>query len=253
MNLSLSSDFAVAMVLALVRAIAWMSVCPPFSSPSIPRMVKIGFAGSLAFFAAGTLQHDPLPQSNAQVLVQIVVQAFVGVILGYVVALFVTAVSAAGRLIDLFSGVNLPQALDPLSLVQSSIFGQFYNLVLTALLFTTGGVIVIVTGFLTSFKAVGTSFPPTTLATLSQIITGDVVSFFAAAIEIAAPLIAVLFATQIVLALLAKSAPQINIFVFGMPLQVVMALVGVSVSLIALPNDVVTLVGRATSQLLGGP
>jgi len=252
MTFSLSADFVVALVLAFVRSLAWVSICPPFSSSSIPKMMKIGFAGALAFYAAGTLQHDPLPQSNAQVFVQIVVQALVGIVLGYVVSLFVTAVVGAGRLIDLFSGVNLPQAIDPLSLLQASIFGQFYNLVLTALLFTTGAVLVIVHGFLTSFKAVGTSFPPTTMASLAQVITGDVVTFFSAAVEIAAPLIAVLFCTQIVLALLSKAAPQINVFVFGMPLQIVMALIGVSIALVALPNDVITLVGRAMSQLFVG-
>ncbi len=46
------------------------------------------------------------------------------------------------------------------------------------------------------------------------------VTFFAAAVEIAAPVIVVLFCTQMLLALLAKAAPQINVFVFGMPLQI---------------------------------
>jgi len=252
MSFTLSADFIVALVLAFVRSVAWVTICPPFSNSSIPKMVKIGFAGALAFYAAGTLQHDRLPESNTQVLVAIVLQALVGIVLGYVVSLFVTTVVAAGRLIDLFSGINLPQAIDPLSQMQASIFGQFYNLVLTALLFTTGAVLVIVQGFMTSFKAVGTSFPQITMGSLAQVVTGDVVTFFAAAVEIAAPLIAVLFCTQIVLALLSKAAPQINVFVFGMPLQIVMALIGVSVAIVALPNDIVTLVGRAMSQLVGG-
>lgn len=252
MTFTLSADFIVALVLAFVRSIAWVTICPPFSNVSIPKMVKIGFAGALAFYAAGTLQHDHLPQSNAQVLVAIVIQALVGIVLGYVVSLFVTAVVAAGRLIDLFSGLNLPPAIDPLSMLQVSIFGQFFNLVLTALLFTTGAVLVIVQGFMTSFKAVGTSFPSTTMGSVAQMITGDVVTFFAAAVEIAAPLIAVLFCTQILLALLSKAAPQINVFVFGMPLQIIMALIGVSVAIVALPGDIVTLVGRAMSQLFGG-
>jgi flagellar biosynthetic protein FliR len=252
MTLHLSAAFAIALVLAFVRSAAWVSICPPFSNPSIPGMVKVAIAATVAVYAAPQLVHDPLPSSDAQVLVQLVLQAVVGVVLGYVVSLFVTTIAAAGRLIDLFSGLNLPQALDPLSLLQASIFGQFYNLVLTALLFTTGAVVVIVEGFVTSFHAVGTSFPPTTLGSLAGVVTGDVVTFFAAAVEIAAPLIAVLFCTQIVLALLSKSAPQVNVFVFGMPLQVVVALVGVGVALVALPGDVVSLVGRAMSQLFGG-
>jgi flagellar biosynthesis protein FliR len=248
----LSASFAVALTLAFVRSVAWVTICPPFSNSSIPKMVKVGFAGAVALFAAGTLQHDPLPQTDAQVLTQMVVQAVVGVMLGYVVSLFVTAVVAAGSLIDLFSGLNLPQAVDPLSLQQTAIFGQFYNLILNALLFTTGAAVVIVEGFIRSFKAVGTSFPATTTASLAQTVTGDVATFFAAAVEIAAPVIVVLFCTQILLALLAKAAPQINVFVFGMPLQILVALIGVGVAIVALPNDVINLVGRAMTQLFGG-
>src|SRR5580658_2071247 len=191
MTLHLSAAFAIAFVLAFVRSVAWVTVCPPFSNSSIPMMLKIGFAGAVALFAAGTLQHDALPLSDAQVITEIVVQAVVGVVLGFVVSLFVTTMVAAGSLIDLFSGLNLPQALDPLSQQQTAIFGQFYNLVLTALLFTSGATMVIV----------------------------------------------VLFCTQILLALLAKAAPQINVFVFGFPLQILLALVGVGVAIQALPAD----------------
>jgi flagellar biosynthesis protein FliR len=251
MTFHLSAAFATALTLAFVRSVAWVTVCPPFSNSSIPNMVKIGFAAAIALFAAATLQHDPLPQSDAQVLTQLVVQALVGFVLGFVVSLFVSAVVAAGSLVDLFSGLNLPQAVDPLSLQQTAIFGQFYNLVVTALLFTTGAAVVIVEGFLKSFKAVGTSFPPTTTASLAQTVTGDAVTFFAAAVEIAAPVIVVLFCTQILLALLAKAAPQINVFVFGMPLQIVVALIGVGAAIVALPNDVINLVGRAMTQLFG--
>jgi flagellar biosynthetic protein FliR len=252
MSFSLSSSFVVALALAFARSIAWVSLCPPFSNSAIPKMVKIGFAGSLAFFTAGILQHDVLPQSDAQVMVELVVQVFVGLMLGYVVSLFATAAVAAGRLIDLFSGLNLPQAIDPLSQQQSAIFGQFYNLVVTALLFTTGAATVIVGGFVRSFQAVGTSFPRVAMSSLAQSVTGDVAAFFAASLEIAGPLIAVMFCTQILLALLSKAAPQINVFVFGMPLQILMAIIAVSVAIVALPNDVTNLVERAVSQLFGG-
>ncbi len=252
MTFNLSANFAIALALAFVRSVGWVMFCPPFSNPSIPAKVKIGIAGAVAYFAAGTLQHYALPHSDAEVLTQIVVQALVGVVLGYVVALFVTTVVGAGSLIDLFSGLNLPRAIDPLSQQQTAIFGQFYNLVLVALLFTTGASVVIVEGFMKSFQAIGTSLGSVTLGSLAQTVTRDVVTFFAAAVEISAPVIVVLFGTQILLAFLAKAVPQVNVFVFGMPLQVTLALVGVSVAIFALPNDVVNLVGRAMAQLFGG-
>src|ERR1700677_324180 len=252
MTLHLSAAFAIALVLAFVRSVAWVTICPPFSNSSIPMMLKIGFAAAVAFFAAGTLQHDPLPVSDAQVLTEIVIQAVVGVVLGFVVSLFVTTMVAAGSLIDLFSGLNLPQAIDPLSQQQAAIFVQFYNLVVPTLLFTSGAAVVIVEGFVKSFQAVGTSLPRTTPGSLAQTVTGDVVTFFAAAVEIAAPVIVVLFCTQILLALLAKAAPQINVFVFGMPLQIAVALIGVGAAIVALPSDIVNLVGRSMTQLFGG-
>jgi flagellar biosynthetic protein FliR len=222
MTLPFSPAYAVAFVLALVRASAWVVICPPFANKSIPAMAKIGISLGIAVEAAVTLQHETLPSSDTQILAQILVQASIGFVLGFVVSLFVTAV-----------------------------IGQFYNLVATALLFTTGSVLVIVDGFLRSFKAVGTTLPHITMGSVANVITGDVTTFFAAAVEIAAPVIVVLFATQILLALLAKSAPQINVFVFGMPLQILVALFAVGLALIALPGDVTNLVGRAMTQVFG--
>ena len=252
MTLHLSSAFAIALLLALVRASAWVVICPPFANKAIPAMAKIGLSLGIAVDAAATLQHDVLPSSDAQILLQVLVQASVGFVLGFVVSLFVTAVVSAGSLIDLFSGLNLPQALDPLSLQQTPIIGQFYNLVGTALLFSTGAALVIVDGFLRSFKAVGTTLPRATFGTVANVITNDVTTFFAAAVEIAAPVIVVLFATQVLLALLAKAAPQINVFVFGFPLQILLALLAVGLALVALPEDVVNLVARSISQVFGG-
>jgi flagellar biosynthesis protein FliR len=251
MTISFSPAFALAFALALVRASAWVVICPPFANKSIPSMAKIGVSLGIAVQAAVTLQHDTLPSSDSQIIAQLLVQAAVGFVLGFVVSLFVSAVVAAGSLIDLFSGLNLPQALDPLSLQQTPIIGQFYNLVGTALLFTTGAFLVIVDGFLRSFKAVGTTLPHVTFGSVANVITGDVTTFFAAAVEIAAPVIVVLFATQILLALLAKAAPQINVFVFGFPLQILVALLAVGLALIALPGDVTNLVGRAMTQIFG--
>lgn len=251
MSFTVSTAFFIALALAFVRSIAWISICPPFANPSVPLMVKIALAGAIAFFAAGTLQHDALPQSDAQIVVQLVVQALVGLALGYVVSLFVSTIAAAGSLIDVFSGINLPEAIDPLSLHQAGLFSQLFNLISTTLLVTTGGAAVIVEGFMRSFQAVGTSFPPTTLSHLSNVIISDVVYFLGAVAEIAAPVVAVLFGTQILLALLAKAVPQVNVYVLGMPLQIVIGLVGVGAVIATLPGNVTNLVGRALAQLFG--
>jgi flagellar biosynthesis protein FliR len=252
MTFHVSSAFAVAFVLALVRASAWVVICPPFSNSGVPAVAKIGISLGVAVDAAAQLQHGPLPTTDAQILTQLVVQVAVGFLLGFVVSLFVSTIASAGSLADLFSGLNLPPSLDPLSQQQTPLFGQFYNMVTTALLFTTGAVVIIVEGFIRSFAAIGTTFPPTTLGSVTTVLVGDVTTFFAAALEIAAPIIVVLFSVQVLLALLAKAAPQINVFVFGFPVQILVALAAIGVALFALPSTLTNLVGQATSQLFGG-
>ena len=87
---------------------------------------------------------------------------------------------------------------------------------------------------------------------LPRFLSSDLVSFFAASVEIAAPLVAVVFVTQILLGLLAKSAPQANVYMLGFPLQILLVLGGLGLAMIALPSDVTNLVGRGVSQLFGG-
>ncbi len=252
MSVNISAPFAIAMILAFARSVAWMSFTPPFSFSAVPMKIRAGLSIAVAFFAAGHLEHYPLPNTDAQLIIDVVIQVFIGYILGFIVNIFVTAVVGAGSLIDLFSGLNLPQAIDPLSQQQTPIFGQFYNMILTALIFTSGAAIVIVNGFLRSFSVVGTTFPKVAMSTVASVITSDVVTFFVAAAEIAAPVIVVLFLTQVLLALLAKAVPQINVFIFGMPLQVGVGLLSVAVAMVTIPNDLTNLVARAVGQMFGG-
>ena len=72
-----------------------------------------------------------------------------------------------------------------------------------------------------------------------------------AALEIAAPLMAALFATQIVLALLTKAAPQVNVWLLGMPLQIFLTLILVALGVALVPNAVGNLVSRAVADATG--
>ena len=77
-------------------------------------------------------------------------------------------------------------------------------------------------------------------------------SFFAAAVEIAAPLVAVVFAAQLLLGLFAKSAPQANVFSLGFPLQLLLVLAGLGLAVVALPADVANLVERGRRPAVRG-
>lgn len=122
----------------------------------------------------------------------------------------------------------------------------------TVLIFVSGAFLILAQGFVRSFAVIGTTVPEHDMQQLPTFLSSDLVSFFAASAEIAAPLVAVVFVAQILLGLLAKSAPQANVFVLGFPLQILLVLGGLGLAMVALPSDVTNLVTRSMSQLFGG-
>jgi flagellar biosynthetic protein FliR len=251
MSFTLSVATITSFFLALVRGTAFLYVAPPFTTGSIPFAARTAIAGGLAVAAVPVLALDPIPESTPAIVGAVVVQAVVGALIGFVVLLFIGAVQGAGTLLDQFSGLNLPPAIDPLSLEQMPLIAQLYEWLATVLLFTSGGVVLLARGFQQSFRVVGTTIPAREVAALPGSLASDIVSFFAASVEIAAPLVAVLFVAQALLGLIAKSAPQAGVFALGFPLQVLLGLLVLGLSVAALPNDVASLLERALGQLFG--
>lgn len=248
--INLPEATVIGFVLALVRASAWVVVCPPFSNRSIPAIAKMGVAASLALVAAPVAgRHLPTSIGTADFVTGVVEQVVTGLAMGFFVQVVFSAFSSAGSLIDMFSGLNLPPSIDPLSLDQTPVIGQLYELVAFTLLFTSGADLILVRGFIGSFAATGIdASSPARLATGAL---GQMSTMFSASLEMAAPLIAVLFVAQILLGLLAKAAPQMNVFVFGFGLQVLITLLGLTAAIGAVPSDLTSLIGRVATQVFG--
>jgi flagellar biosynthetic protein FliR len=240
-------------LLAMVRAAAWVFVCPPFSNKSIPMLVKMGLAAGLAIAVTPDLADQAIPLEIAPLLVAAVIQAGIGVAMGFLGVLLVSAFQMAGSFIDLFAGFGMAQMFDPMSNTESTVFGRFYNLLVITLLFALNGHILLVKGFLTSFQAAPLAGPD--VSDVAHLISHDVTLLFTAAIEIAAPLLAALFLAEIALGLLARAAPEMNVFVLGMPLKILLTLLLAGLAIPLLPGAVDTLlttVLRGFEALTGG-
>jgi flagellar biosynthetic protein FliR len=224
-------------MLALVRAGAWMAVCPPFATRAIPVQVKVGFSVALAIVVAPKMQGRLTSLETGPFVFGLVKEAVIGLVLGFTVQLVFSAVQAAGSLIDLFGGFTLATAYDPLSLSQSSVFGRLYGLIATTLLFALDGHVLLVRGFLRSFD-----LGSPTAAGLAESATTGLGRLMLAAFEIAAPLIGALFLADVVLGLLTRSAPQLNAFALGFPLKILLSIVLAGLCLPLLPETVLSLV-----------
>src|SRR2546423_3653475 len=141
MSLALPQAQLVAVLLATVRTVAWLTICPPFSSPVLPAPIKALLAVALALPMNTMLtpQAASLGLDTTKLMTALVEQVLVGAALGFLTALFFAAVQAAGDLIDPIAGFSMAFAFHPLGMNQSSVFGPFYHPIPVTILFVTAG------------------------------------------------------------------------------------------------------------------
>lgn len=247
MNLAVEADLLVGLLLAMVRAAAWLLLTPPFTGRAVPVAVKVALALGLALPVAPHLAASAPEAEPAPLVAAVLIQVGAGLGLGFVTLVLLSAVQAAGDLVDLFTGFTMASLFDPLSGASSAIFGRFYQLVATLLLFVTNGHLLLVRGFLRSFDAVPARTPG--LRALTGSVIDDVGTFFVAALEIAGPLLAALVLADVALGLLSRAAPLLNVFVLGMPVKVLVTLLLVGLTLTVLPGAVRHLVEEALASM----
>jgi flagellar biosynthetic protein FliR len=222
-DLQVPSATLAALLLGMVRASGFVVMAPPFNSPAIPVAVKGALAMALAVVVFPHISGGLPPITAGFLIVTAITEALIGAALGFIVQVLFTAVQMAGDLIDLSGGFSLQPAYDPMSLTTHSSVGKLHYMLATTLLFTSGGHLLLVRGFVTSYQGlpVGGSFP---VAQLGHTLITVFSMMFLAALQIAGPMVAVLLLADVALALLSKAAPALNIFSFGFPVKIMLTL-----------------------------
>ncbi|MFN8025648.1 MAG: flagellar biosynthetic protein FliR [Acidimicrobiia bacterium] len=246
MKLTFDQAALAAFTLALVRSTVWVFVVVPFSLRAVPQVVKLGLAASLALVAAPSIDHSMIPTDLGGFIIAALMQAMIGFALAFLIVVLFSAVQAAGGLIDDFAGFNLAAMLDPMADTNNGPFGRLYQLVAITLLFATNLYLVLVKGFLKSFTAI----QGVHLADVLRLLMHDLDTFLISALEIAGPVLAVLFLTEVALGLLARTAPAMNIFALAFPIRITIALVATSVTLPFVLPAVENLVTTGVRQVL---
>ncbi len=225
----------IAYVLASVRLVAWLLVVPPFSSRAVPVLAKTLLALGLALSVAPALAGRQPPADTVALLATAAQEALIGATMGFVTFLVFAAVQAAGDLVDVFGGFSLAAAFDPLSQNMNSVNGKLFSMLAMMLLFATDAHLLIIGGLLRSFDTlpVGSAWQPTGV---TEVVTTAFGMFFTSAVQIALPMIAVLFLADLGLALLTRVAPQLNAIGIMFPAKIGLTLMLVGLSFAVLPN-----------------
>lgn len=254
MTITLAGEPLIAYLLASVRIVAWLAIVPPFSSRAVPAMAKVVLSLGLAFAVTPGLGGD-VPVSFWALAVNVVTQVLIGAGMGFVTYLLFQAIATAGSLIDMFGGFALAQGFDPLGLTMNTVFGKFHQMLATMLLFATGGHLLVIGGLLKTFTFLPVGTSPELSGPTDMLVTA-MGMFFTTAVQIALPMIAVLFIADLGLALLTKVAPQLNAINVMFPAKIGLTLLLLGLSFPVLPEAMerlVELANQATAVIAGAP
>jgi flagellar biosynthetic protein FliR len=252
--LTLAGAPLVAYLLASVRLVAWLLVAPPFASKAVPVLVKTLLALGMALAVVPRMAEGGVPADAMTLVATALQEALIGASMGFVTFLVFAAVQSAGDLVDVFGGFSLAAAFDPLSQNVNSVHGKLFAMLATMLLFASSAHLLVIGGLLRSFETmpVGTAWHP---AGVAEVVTTAFGMFFTAAVQIALPLIGVLFLADLGLALLTRVAPQLNAIGIMFPAKIGLTMLVVGLSFAVLPeamSRLLEMVSEATTALQVG-
>ncbi|MBN1916623.1 MAG: flagellar biosynthetic protein FliR [Verrucomicrobia bacterium] len=216
--------------LVFFRILGLCLVAPIFANRAVPARLKAG----LGFFMALMLMplviqaHPAQGRSWAAVPVLILEESSVGLLIGMVASLLFAATNLSGEILGRHMGFGMVQLIDPEFDDETSLVGQFENLVALMLFLAIGGHHIMLTALFDSFELIpiGGVRCDSSLAMEVVRVTGEV---FPLAIRITAPAFVMLIMTTVVEGLVARFVPQMNILVIGLPLKIAVGLIGLAV------------------------
>ncbi|WP_153123723.1 flagellar biosynthetic protein FliR [Peribacillus tepidiphilus] len=208
-------------LLVFVRVTSFFVTMPIFSYRTIPTTHRIGFSFFLAWIMYYTLEIPELSIDYTYYLL-IIKEALVGIIIGFFAYVIMSAIQIAGGFIDFQMGFAIANVIDPQTGVQSPLIGQYLYTFALLFLLATNGHHLLLDGIYYSYQFIPLDqvFIPFGDENLLKFVVRSFNSAFIIAFQLAIPVVGSLFIVDVVLGILARTVPQLNIFVVGLPLKI---------------------------------
>lgn len=215
----------VQLLLILTRVSAMFVLSPILGRQNIPAMLKLGFSLLVALIMINFYPPTaPYPFENViGLLLSIVSELVVGFIIGFITILFFTLVYTAGHIIDMQIGFTMAQMYDTSANTQMPISAGLLNIVMIQCFLASGGLTRLIGIVMRTFEYIpvgGAAFP----ASLAGMVLDTFAKCFVLSINVAMPVLASALLAEIGLGIIVRTAPQMNVFVVGIPIKVIIGL-----------------------------
>jgi flagellar biosynthetic protein FliR len=211
--------------MVLARTGALVATAPIFGSQAVPRRVRALLAVTMSLLVTPVYLGTSIPPVDhlleyGRLLVN---EVLVGLMLGLGINILFTGIQVAGQIVSQMSGLSLADVFHPAFDEDVSVFSQLFYFLTLAVFVAVGGHRIVTEALLATFAscppghaALGESFADALVSILTQ--------SFVLGIRAAAPLLAALLLSNLVLGLISRTLPQINVIAVGFGLNSLLAL-----------------------------
>ncbi|MBF7096308.1 flagellar biosynthetic protein FliR [Alkalibacter mobilis] len=216
----------------MVRITSFIVVVPGFSHKSLPNTSKVALSLVLSWLVYMNLSLSVVQENTVYFMLGAIRETIIGLSMGFMAKLIFSAVEMAGQYIDFQVGYSMGAVFDPSSGNTSSYYGSLFYWISILVFFILNLHHTMIISMIESFQLVS----PGTVGFGSINLEGVLYMFshaFKIGFSLAAPMLIVLLVTDIVMGLISRTVPQINVFMLGMPLK---SLVGLIVFLLLITS-----------------
>lgn len=219
--------FMLILFLVSLRYLGLFSALVFFSDTSMPIVVKFWLAlilslASVSAFGSAQVEMS-LIMTVAGLILSCTRELFVGIVLGVIASSPLYAIHMAGRFIGQQMGFAMAEIMDPLSEQRVAIIGQLKYVLGTWFWFYLGGHLIMTQAVVESLRILPVGTPLLSYLSVESI-SAWVTGLFVIALKVVIPYFGVLLLAEIGLGFMARMVPQMNIFMLGFPIKILLAL-----------------------------
>lgn len=213
------------MLWPFLRILALLAVAPVWSMRVMPRRIRIAMAFFITLCALPTLDAPAIALNSPQAAGAVAQQVMIGLTMGFAARVVFAALEFAGELIGLQMGLNFASFFDPTTGGQATVISRFFGTLAAWLFVVLNGHLLLTVAVIQSFKSFPvTGEPLAFLGVVQPQLWGT--EIFRLGLWVALPVMAMLLLVNMVMGLMTRVAPQMNIFAIGFPMTISVGLVG---------------------------
>lgn len=216
-----------AFLLVFMRTGMALMIMPGIGDSFVSPQIRLHFALAFAFVLTPLLspQLPPLPSHAPDLIMLLMSEAFIGLFIGTVMRIMITALDTAGTAIAIQSGFANAMVFNPSSATQGSLMGALYSVMGVTLLLVTNMHHYMLASIVDSYTLFPALAQAPDMLPIMEVVTRTVSAAFRIGIQLAMPFLLVGLVVQLAFGLLGRLMPQVQIFFLAMPLQILLALV----------------------------